>query len=55
MCSNKEMSVEAITPYDASVYPKMRPAAVRPRIKRVPWIPEEDVTVLKMRDEGGYS
>jgi hypothetical protein len=51
MRSDKETSVEAVTPHDANAPSKMYPAAVRPRIKRVPWTPEEDATVLKMRDE----
>jgi len=55
MRSDKETSAEAATPHDASAHSKMRPAAVRPRIKRVPWTPEEDATVLKMRDEDGCS
>jgi hypothetical protein len=53
--SNKETSTEAITPHDASAPSKIYPAAVRPRIKRVRWIDEEDATVLKKRDEEGYS
>jgi hypothetical protein len=53
MRSDKETSAEAATPHDASAPSKMYPAAVRPRIKRVPWTPKEDATVLKMRDEDG--
>ena len=55
MRSDKETSAEAATPHDASAHPKMHPATVRPRKKRVPWTAEEDATVLKMRDEGGCS
>jgi hypothetical protein len=55
MRSDKETSAEAATPHDASAHSKMHPAAVRPRIKRLRWAPEEDATVLKMRDEDGCS
>jgi hypothetical protein len=55
MRSDKETSVEAATPHDASAYSKMYPAAVRPRIKRLRWTDEEDATVLKMRGEDGCS
>jgi hypothetical protein len=55
MRSDKETSAEATTPHDASAHSKMHPAAVRPRIKRVPWTAEKDATVLKMRDEDGCS
>jgi hypothetical protein len=55
MRSDKKTSTEAATPHDASAHSKMHPGPVRPRIKRVPWTPEEDATVLKMRDEDGCS
>jgi hypothetical protein len=49
--SNKEMSAEATTPYDAGAHCQIHSAAVRPQIKRVRWTPEEDATMLQ--DEGG--
>jgi hypothetical protein len=55
MRSNKEMSAEAATPHDAGAHSKMHSAAVRPRIKRVRWTPEEDATILKMREVDGCS
>ncbi|PMD15355.1 hypothetical protein NA56DRAFT_582249 [Hyaloscypha hepaticicola] len=55
MRSDKETSTEAATPHDASAHPKIHPAVVRPRMKRVRWTAEEDATVLKMRDEDGCS
>ena len=55
MRSNKEMSAEAATPHDAGAHSKMHSATVRPRIKRVRWTPEEDATILKMREEDGCS
>lgn len=55
MRSNKEMSAEAATPYDAGAHSKMHSATVRPRIKRVRWTPEEDATILKMREVDGCS
>jgi hypothetical protein len=33
----------------------MYSAAVRPRIKRVRWDPEEDAKILKMREKDGCS
>jgi hypothetical protein len=53
--SDKETSAETVTPHDASAHSKMHPAAVRPQIKRVRWAPEEDATILKMREEDGCS
>jgi hypothetical protein len=52
MRCDKETSAEAGTPHDASPPSKIHPAAVRPRIKRVPWTLEEDATVLKKRRRG---
>ncbi|PVH67929.1 hypothetical protein DL98DRAFT_599974 [Cadophora sp. DSE1049] len=53
--SNKKTSAEATNPHNASAHSKMYPAAVRPRIKRVRWTPEEDATILKMREKDGCS
>ncbi|PMD56021.1 uncharacterized protein K444DRAFT_616594 [Hyaloscypha bicolor E] len=55
MRSDKETSAEAATPHNASAHSKIYLAAVCPRIKRVPWTPEEDATVLKMRDKDSCS
>jgi hypothetical protein len=51
MCSNKETATEAVTPYNASAPSRIYPAAVCPRIKCLQWTDEEDVIVLKIRDE----
>jgi Myb-like DNA-binding domain len=53
--SDKKTSTETATPHDTSAHSKIYPGPVRPWIKRVPWTPEEDMTVLKIRDEDGYS
>ncbi|KAH8744710.1 hypothetical protein BGZ57DRAFT_919173 [Hyaloscypha finlandica] len=46
-----------VTLHDAGahskVHSKVHSAAVRPQIKRAPWTPEEDATILKMREEDG--
>ncbi|CZR65235.1 uncharacterized protein PAC_15135 [Phialocephala subalpina] len=55
MRSNKDTSAEAATPHDAGAHSKMYPTAVRPRIKRLRWTPEEDVTIVKMREDDGCS
>jgi Myb-like DNA-binding domain len=55
MRSDKKTSAEAATPHDAGGHSKMHSAAVRPQIKRVRWAPEEDATILKMREEDGCS
>jgi len=52
MRSNKETSAEATTPHDAGAHSRVHPAAVRPRIKRVAWTPEENATILQMREKG---
>jgi hypothetical protein len=54
MHSNKETPAEAAI-YDCGAYSKMHSAIVRPRTKRVPWEPEEDATILKMRKVDGCS
>ena len=55
MSINSERSEEAGITYDAVAHSKMHPVAVRPQIKRVRWAPEEDVAILKMREEDGRS
>jgi hypothetical protein len=52
MRSNKETSAEAASPHTAGAHSKMHFAAPRPQIKRVRWAPEEDATILKMREDG---
>jgi hypothetical protein len=50
--SNKETSIEAATPYNAVAHSKVRLAALRHQIKRVPWTPEENMTILEMKGDG---
>jgi len=55
MQSNKDTPADASTSHNTGAHSKMHPAAVRPRIKRVRWTPEEDATILKMREVDGSS
>jgi hypothetical protein len=56
MRSNKEAaSTGAATPHDASTYSKVRPTILQATRKRVPWTPEEDATLRKMKEEDGCS
>jgi hypothetical protein len=55
MCSDKETSVEATALYNTGAHSKMHTAVVRRPIKRVRWTPEEDATILKMREEDDCS
>ena len=55
MSTNSERSAEAGIPHEAVAHSKTYPVAVRPQIKRVRWAPEEDATILKMREEDGCS
>jgi len=48
----REAPAKAAIPNEAAAHSKIYPAALRPQIKRAPWTPEEDVTLLKMRNEG---
>ena len=52
MRSDKEASTEVGTPYSAVAHSEVRPATLRPKRKRVPWKPEENETILKMKKEG---
>ncbi|KAH6708949.1 hypothetical protein BKA61DRAFT_615133 [Leptodontidium sp. MPI-SDFR-AT-0119] len=55
MRSNKETSAKAVTPHDIVAHSKVRPAILQSKRKRALWTPEEDATILKMREEDGYS
>jgi hypothetical protein len=50
--SNKGTSAEGGTPYSAIAHSEVRRATSRPKRKRVPWKPEENETILKMKKEG---
>lgn len=50
--SSREPSAKAAIPHEATAHSKMYPAALRPQIKRALWTPEEDTTLLKMRNKG---
>jgi hypothetical protein len=52
---NKETSVEAATPHNIVTHSKVRPATLQSKRKHVPWTPEEDATILKMREVEGCS
>jgi hypothetical protein len=52
ICSSREALAKVAIPHEAVAHSKMCPAALRPQIKRAPWTPEEDATLLKMRNEG---
>jgi hypothetical protein len=52
ICSTREAPAKVAIPHKAAAHSKMYPAALRPQIKRAPWTPEEDATLLKMRNEG---
>jgi hypothetical protein len=53
--SDTEVPTEVATLHNAMAHSKVHPAALRSRIKRVRWTPEEDATILKMREEDGCS
>jgi hypothetical protein len=55
MRSNRETSAEAATPLDIVAHSKVRPAILQSKRKRAPWTPEEDATILKMREVEGCS
>jgi hypothetical protein len=52
MRSNKETSAEPATPHNIVAHSKVRPATLQSKRKRVPWEPEENETILKMKKEG---
>jgi hypothetical protein len=49
--SNKETFREAVTPHKSAARPKVRPEILQSKRKRVPWKPEENETILEMKDE----
>ena len=49
---SRETPVKATTPHNTGTHSKVYLAKVRPQIKRVRWTPEEDATILKMREDG---
>ena len=52
MRSNKETSAEAITLHNTIAHSKVWLATLQSKRKRVPWKPEENETILKMKEEG---
>lgn len=50
--SSREALAKATIPNEAAAHSMIYSAALRPQIKRAPWTPEEDATLLKMRNEG---
>jgi hypothetical protein len=55
ICSYRETSTEAITPLNIVAHSKVQPVILWPERKQAPWTPKEDATILKMREESGYS
>ncbi|KAE8440871.1 hypothetical protein EG329_006358 [Mollisiaceae sp. DMI_Dod_QoI] len=51
MHSNKDTSADAATSHDTGAHSKMHPAAVQRQTKRLRWTPEEDATILKMKED----
>ena len=51
-CSSMEAPARAAIPHEAATHSKMYPAALPAQTKRAPWTPEEDATLLRMRNEG---
>jgi hypothetical protein len=59
ICSGRETPARVPTHHEAApirheaaTHSKIYPAALQPQIKRAPWTPKEDATLLKMRNEG---
>jgi hypothetical protein len=52
MRSHKETSAEAATPHNTVAHSKVQTATLQSKRKRVPWQPEENETILKMKEEG---
>ena len=50
--STQEASAKSIAPYEAISHSKIHTVASRPQIKRAPWTPEEDATVIRMKEDG---
>lgn len=55
MRSEEAASTGAVTPHDASTYSKVRPITLQAKRKRVPWTPEEDAILRKMKEVDGCS
>jgi hypothetical protein len=53
--SNKETFTDAATPHDTGAHSRVHSTALQSKRKRAPWRPEEDETILKMREEDGCS
>jgi hypothetical protein len=51
-CSSMEALAKTAIPQKVAIYSKIYPAALLPQPKHTLWTPEEDVTLLKMRNEG---
>ena len=52
MCSGTETSTRVAIPYEVAANSKIRQAPLRPQKKRVRWTPDEDATILEMKEEG---
>jgi hypothetical protein len=49
---NQEASAQAASPYSIPAHSKVDPSTQLSQKKRVPWTPEEDATVVKMKQHG---
>jgi hypothetical protein len=50
--SNKATSAEAATPHKAVTHSKVRPVARQLQKKRAAWTPDEDATLLQIKEDG---
>jgi hypothetical protein len=50
--SDQAMSAPAGTPHSAVSYSEVEPATLRAKRKRVPWRPDENKTILRMKEQG---
>jgi hypothetical protein len=52
ICSSREALPKTVTRHEADASSKIRQALLQPQKKRVKWTPEEENTVLQMKDGG---
>jgi hypothetical protein len=52
ICSSKEAPAKVPTHHEAIAHSKIHHAPLQPKKKRVKWTPEEDATLLQMRNDG---
>ena len=52
ICSSKGAPAKVSTHHEASTHSKIHYAPLQPKKKRLKWTPEEDATLLQMRNDG---